>query len=60
MGIDSSAAAGLIQKEGLGKAKHISTQWLWIQQEVRGKRVQVRKVAGSTNPADLMTKPLSA
>ena len=58
--VDSSAAEGLLKKEGLGKAKHIATQWLWVQQEVREQRLRVVKVAGTTNPADLMTKPLAA
>ena len=59
LGIDSSAAAGLLGKEGLGKAKHVDTQWLWVQQEVRRKRVHLRKIPGSENAADLMTKALS-
>ena len=58
--VDSSAAEGLLKKEGLGKAKHIATQWLWVQQEVREGRLRILKVPGATNPADLMTKPLAA
>ena len=60
LGADSSAAVGRLQKEGLGKAKHVDTQWLWVQQQVRRKRLWIHKIPGTTNPADLMTKPLPA
>ena len=59
LALDSSAAQGLLLKEGLGKAKHIDTQWLWVQQQRRRGEITVQKVAGATNPADLMTKPLT-
>ena len=58
--IDSSAALQLIHKQGLGKAKHIQVSWLWLQDAVRQKRLTVAKVAGTANPADLMTKGLAA
>ena len=57
--MDSSAAMGLAQKEGLGKAKHVAIHWLWVQQETREGRLKVRKVPGKENPADLMTKSLN-
>ena len=59
LAVDSSAAMGLIAKEGLGKAKHIQTQWLWIQQARRQKRLELAKIKGTENPADLMTKMLN-
>lgn len=59
LAVDSSAAMGIIAKEGLGKAKHIQTQWLWVQQARRQKRLELAKVKGTENPADLMTKMLS-
>ena len=57
-GMDASAALALINREGLGKARHVETQWLWIQKAVREGRLQVSKIHGELNPADLMTKPL--
>ena len=54
--IDSSAALGLMRREGLGKAKHVELHWLWIQQEHRQRRLQLSKIAGEWNPADLGTK----
>ena len=57
-GMDASAALALINREGFGKARHVETQWLWIQKAVREGRLQVSKIHGELNPADLMTKPL--
>ena len=59
VGMDASAALGLIKPQGLGKARLIETQWLWIQQATREARVLMNKIPGKENPADLFTKPLS-
>ena len=53
---DSSAAIGICTRQGLGKLRHLDTHTLWIQQAVRTKRVDLRKVDGERNPADLLTK----
>ena len=53
---DSSAAIGICNRQGLGKLRHLDTHTLWIQQAVRTGRVDLRKVAGEVNPADLFTK----
>ena len=53
---DSSAAIGICTRQGLGKLRHIDTHTLWVQQAVRTKRIDLRKVAGDVNPADLLTK----
>ena len=53
---DSSAAMGICARQGLGKLRHLDTQTLWIQQAVRTGKVELRKVAGEENPADLLTK----
>ncbi len=51
-----SAAIGICTRHGLGKLMHLDTHTLWIQQAVRSKRVDLRKVPGEVNPADLFTK----
>ena len=56
MWADSSAAIGICSRQGLGKLRHLDTHTLWIQQAVRTKRVDLRKVLGEVNPADLLTK----
>jgi len=53
---DSSAAVGICARQGLGKLRHLATHLLWIQQAVRSRRFELRKVAGEQNPADLFTK----
>ncbi len=55
---DSSATIGICSRRGLGKLRHIDTQCLWIQQKVREKEFELRKVRGEMNPADLCTKYL--
>ena len=57
---DSSAAIGITARQGLGKLRHINVQFLWIQDKIKSKELQVTKVAGEKNPADLLTKHLDA
>ena len=53
---DSSAALGICSRQGLGKLRHLDTHTLWAQQAVRSRRIDLRKVDGECNPADLLTK----
>ena len=55
---DSSAAIGVTSRQGVGKIRHLDTRTLWVQQAVRTGRIEVRKVLGTENPADLFTKHL--
>ena len=55
---DSSAAIGICSRQGLGKLRHLETHMLWVQQAVRSRRIDLRKIAGEENPADLFTKHL--
>ena len=57
---DSSSAKSFASRRGLGKARHIQTRILWLQQAVVERRVIVKKVAGAGNPADLLTIYLAA
>ena len=57
--LDSSAALSLLSRAGLGRAKHIEMQHLWLQDAVRKRRIYTCKVASDDNPADLMTKTVS-
>ena len=40
----------------MGKIRHLDTTDLWCQEVVRSGRVQLGKVLGSENPADVLTK----
>ena len=55
---DSTATMGICGRQGLGKLRHVDTQCLWIQQRVRDGSIELRKVKGEVNPADLFTKHL--
>ena len=39
--------------------RHLETRDLWLQKEVADGKLEVSKIAGNKNPADLMTKILS-
>jgi hypothetical protein len=58
--IDSSAAKGIASRAGLGKLRHLEVSFLWVQQALKEKKFVLRKIAGDKNPADVLTKPLSA
>ena len=54
--INSSSSRQLISRKGLGKARHLDVNLLWIQ---KMKNVIVKPIKGTENPADLGTKALS-
>ena len=56
---DASATLGIVKRQGPGKLRHVGVQYLWLQERVRDGTMAVLKVAGSSNPADLMTKHLA-
>ena len=57
---DSEAAKQFVKRRGLpGKMKHIQVKDLWLQKEAREGRLEIFKILGTDNPADLMTKILS-
>ena len=53
---DSSAAKGMVMRQGVGKVRHMDCRALWVQQAVRKENLKIRKVDGKLNPADLGTK----
>ena len=55
---DSTAAMGVIARQGVGKIRHLDTRTLWVQQAARTGSIEYRKVLGTENPADLFTKHL--
>ena len=57
--LDASATRCLVNRRGLGKAKHVDMQNLWIQEASKSGRFTTRKVGTNMNPADLMTTPLA-
>ena len=55
---DSSAARGIAMRRGVGKVRHLEVRTLCLQDQVDCGIVQVAKIAGQTNPADVCTKYL--
>ena len=58
--IDASAAMGIVNRQGLGKVRHIHTQDLWLQNVVKQKVIRMYKVPSAKNIGDLGTKPLTS
>ena len=56
--LDASATLSLVNRRGVGKAKHVDMQSLWIQEASKSNRFAT-KIGTNVNPADLMTKPLT-
>ena len=53
---DATAAIGICRRKGIGKIRHLATTDLWIQDKVRSKVIELCKVLGTENPADVLTK----
>ena len=54
---DASAALGIAHRSGLGgKSRHIKVQYLWVQQVVAERALEIGKVATRDNMADVLTK----
>ena len=58
--VDSEAAIGVVSRRGNGRLRHVRVGMLWIQEQVEEGAISVRKVLGTENPADAMTKYLPA
>ena len=55
---NSSACKGIFQRTGLGKIRHIDVAILWLQDLVRKGKIQMSRIPGKENTADLLTKYL--
>ena len=58
---DSSSSRQLISRKGLGKARHLDVNLLWIQKLIKPKSqgLAVKVIPGPENPADSGTKALT-
>ena len=56
---DASAALGIVQRQGLGKIRHLDTSYLFVQDLNAEKKMRYEKVDGADNVADKLTKGLS-
>jgi hypothetical protein len=54
--VDNSAVVSITGRVGPGRMKHLDVRYLYLQQERRDRQLEVVRIAGSLNPADLLTK----
>ena len=53
---DATAAKGTVNRVGLGKARHIQTRYLWLQERVAMNHLKVEHIPGKRNRSDVLTK----
>ena len=58
--MDSSAARGIITRQGVGRVKHMQIRTLFLQDLHKQGTISVHPVGTKENTADIGTKPLSA
>jgi len=58
IGTDSSGAKAFSERRGVGRMRHIATRYLWLQERIQAKHLQIKKVDGTSNEADVLTKAL--
>ena len=56
--VDSTASMGMINRMGVGRVKHLSIRWLWIQEMSKSGKLKVSKVLTTDNTSDIGTKYL--
>ena len=55
---DAIAAIGIARRRGIGRIRHLDTEDLWIHEKCRTNEIDLQKIDGKNNPADLFTKHL--
>eukprot|EP00972_Heterocapsa_arctica_P070392 10397150-Heterocapsa_arctica.AAC.1 len=53
---DSSAGVAVASRRGFGRLRHLEIKQLWLQDEVRERRLYVHHCSGLHNVSDLLTK----
>ena len=56
----ASATLGTVQRQGLGKLRHVDCSFLFVQALNAERVIRCKKVVGSMNPADFCTKSVTA
>ena len=56
---DSAANRAILSRLGPGKLKHIEAEYLYIQEKVKSKKLQLSKVGTLDNCSDVLTKHAS-
>ena len=53
---DSTACRGMLNREGVGRQKHLQVRQLWLQGHVKNGDIKFIKIARDVNAADTQTK----
>ena len=57
---DSSGARGTLQRQGVGRVRHLSCRILWLQDLICNGSIKLCAIAGAMNPADIGKKRFPA
>ena len=57
--MDATAGIAIASRRGLGKVKHVDTNFLWVQEVIQNKKIHICKKHTSQMLADVMTKPVT-
>ena len=57
--LDAEACIGAVSRRGLGKAQHIDTAFMWVQEKIESLRIAIKKEPTQDMIADMLTKFLS-
>ena len=60
VGMDASAAIGIVQRQGISKLRHVEVDVLWVQEQQARRLLPLRKVPGPRNPSDMGTKHIAS
>ena len=53
---DAVAAIGIVKRQGLGRVRHLAVADLWVQQKSLRAEVIYKKLDGTKNTSDMLTK----
>ena len=55
---DAVVAIGIVSRQGLGRIRHLAVADLWVRQRAKEVSVAHRKLRGTKNTSDMLTKPI--
>ena len=58
--VDSTAALGVVNRKGAGKLRHVRVGQLWVQEKQEQGELRYRKIKGTENPANALTKAMTS
>ena len=56
--VESAAAEAIASRSGIGRVRHLEVKTLWVQAALPDGRLILKKVPGTENPANVLTKSL--